>query len=214
MHVVLIEDDIDLGQAVTEHLEAAGHTVEWSKLLSQGRGAGYADIVLLDLNLPDGDGLALLREWRSTGRTVPVIVMTARDQISDRVRGLMAGADDYVVKPFDLEELLARIQAVARRGSAAPVLRIADVSLDIEARKARRAEEVIELTAMEWAVIAILAGRPGRIYSRSEIESHLAAQGLGEADSNSLEVIVSRLRKKLDAAAISTHRGLGYRLEV
>src|SRR4029077_5462520 len=100
------------------------------------------------------------------------------------------------------------------RGSSAPVLRIADISLDIEARRARRAEEVIELTAMEWAVIAILAGRPGRIYSRSEIESHLAAQGLGEADSNSLEVIVSRLRKKLDAAAISTHRGLGYRLEI
>lgn len=213
MQVLLIEDDIDLGQAVTDHLEAAGHMVHWCKLLSQARSVTDADIVLLDLNLPDGDGLDLLREWRSSGRCVPVIVLTARDQVSDRIRGLQAGADDYQVKPFDLNELLARIEAVSRRGSPATALTIGDVNLDVEARKASRSNEVIELTAMEWAVISILAARRGRIYSRSEIESQLAEQGLGDADSNSLEVIVSRLRRKLDPAAISTHRGLGYRLE-
>jgi len=213
MQVLLIEDDIDLGQAVTDHLEAAGHMVHWCKLLSQARSVADADIVLLDLNLPDGNGLDLLRQWRSSGRCVPVIVLTARDQVSDRIRGLQAGADDYQIKPFDLNELLARIQAVSRRGSPATALMIGDVNLDVEARKASRSNEVIELTAMEWAVISILAARRGRIYSRSEIESQLAEQGLGDADSNSLEVIVSRLRRKLDPAAISTHRGLGYRLE-
>jgi two-component system OmpR family response regulator len=213
MQVLLLEDDIDLGQAVTDHLEAAGHNVHWCKLISQARSLTDADIVLLDLNLPDGDGLSLLREWRSAGRPVPVIVLTARDQVSDRIRGLQAGADDYQVKPFDLDELLARIEAVLRRGAPPPSLMIGDVSLDIEARRAKRSDEAVELTAMEWAVLAILAGRPGRIFTRSEIESQLAVQGLGDADSNSLEVIVSRLRKKLDAKAISTHRGLGYRLD-
>jgi two-component system OmpR family response regulator len=214
MRIFLLEDDVDLGQAVTDHLEGAGHEVYWCKLVSQAREPAEAEMALLDLNLPDGDGLSLLRQWRAQGRTVPVIALTARDQVSDRILGLQAGADDYLVKPFDLDELLARIDAVRRRGMPLPGLEVGEITLDIDARTARRAGQPIDLTAMEWAVIACLARRPGRIYTRSEIESQLAEQGLGEADSNSLEVIVSRLRKKLGAASISTHRGLGYRLDV
>jgi two-component system OmpR family response regulator len=214
MNVLLLEDDIDLGQAVADHLEAAGHTVHWCKLIAQARKVEDPEIALLDLNLPDGDALGLLRDWRAEGRTVPVLVLTARDQVSDRIRGLQAGADDYVVKPFDLNELLARMEAVCRRGAPAKALHIGDVAVDLAARAASRGDERIEFTAMEWAVLSCLARQPGRIYSRGDIEAHLSKEGLGESDSNSLEVIVSRLRKKLGPLAISTHRGLGYRLDV
>ncbi len=213
MNVLLLEDDIDLGQAVADHLEAAGHEVHWCKLIAQARQVGAVDMALLDLNLPDGDALVMLRDWRAEGRAHAVIVLTARDQVSDRIRGLEAGADDYVVKPFDLNELLARMQAVQRRGAAPSKLRVGDVSIDMNSRSAQRAAERIELTAMEWSVVACLARHPGRIYSRSEIENFLSKEGLGDSDSNSLEVIVSRLRKKLGPGAISTHRGLGYRLD-
>ncbi|HYB51741.1 MAG TPA: response regulator transcription factor [Burkholderiaceae bacterium] len=214
MNVLLLEDDIDLGQAVADHLEAAGHSVHWCKLLGQARRVSDPDLALLDLNLPDGDALPLLREWRAAGRALPVIVLTARDQVTDRIRGLQAGADDYLVKPFDLNELLARMDAVCRRSGAPPKVMVGDVALDLDARAALRAGERIELTAMEWAVLASLARHPGRIYSRSDIEAYLSKEGMGESDSNSLEVIVSRLRKKLGPLAISTHRGLGYRLDV
>jgi two-component system OmpR family response regulator len=214
MNVLLLEDDIDLGQAVADHLEAAGHTVHWCKLIAQARKVDDAHIALFDLNLPDGDALTLLRDWRVEGRTLPVLVLTARDEVSDRIRGLQAGADDYVVKPFDLNEMLARMEAVCRRGAPASKLHIGDVAVDLAARAASRGDERIEFTAMEWAVLSCLARQPGRIYSRGDIETHLAREGLGESDSNSLEVIVSRLRKKLGPLAISTHRGLGYRLDV
>ncbi|SPE27530.1 Swarming motility regulation protein RssB [Burkholderiales bacterium] len=213
MNVLLLEDDIDLGQAVADHLEAAGHQVHWCKLIAQARRVEEAELALLDLNLPDGDALALLREWRSAGRTLPVIVLTARDQVSDRIRGLQAGADDYLVKPFDLDELLARMDAVCRRSAPPAKVMVGEVALDLESRSATRGAERIEFTAMEWSVLACLARHPGRIYSRAEIETHLSSEGLGESDSNSLEVIVSRLRKKLGPLAISTHRGLGYRLD-
>ena len=115
MQILLLEDDIDLGQAVAEHLEVRGHRVHWCKLVAQARVAPPPDVALLDLNLPDGDSLLLLRHWRAAGDRRPVIVLTARDQVSDRVRGLQAGADDYLVKPFDLDELVARIDALRRR---------------------------------------------------------------------------------------------------
>jgi two-component system OmpR family response regulator len=213
MNVLLLEDDIDLGQAVADHLEAAGHTVHWCKLLAQARKVEDPELALLDLNLPDGDALTLLRDWRAEGRSLPVLVLTARDQISDRIRGLQAGADDYIVKPFDLNEMLARMDAVCRRGAPTNRLHIGDVAVDLAARSATRGDERIEFTAMEWAVLSCLARQPGRIYSRGDIDTHLAREGLGESDSNSLEVIVSRLRKKLGPLAISTHRGLGYRLD-
>jgi len=214
MNVLLLEDDIDLGQAVADHLEAAGHSVHWCKLIAQARLGAEPELALLDLNLPDGDALALLREWRTGGRNLPIIVLTARDQVSDRIRGLQAGADDYLVKPFDLNELLARMEAVCRRGAPPPKVMLGDIALDLDARAALRGSERIEFTAMEWAVLSSLARHPGRIYSRSDIEAYLSKEGIGDSDSNSLEVIVSRLRKKLGPLAISTHRGLGYRLDV
>jgi|GEM_PF-30250 len=219
MSTLLLEDDLDLGEVVFHHLSAAGHRVHWCKLLAQAREAEAVDLALLDLGLPDGDGLSLLREWRSAGRRLPVIVLTARDQVSDRIRGLQAGADDYLVKPFDLDEMLARIDAVRRRTERRRADRgvrrtTMGVSLDLSARVAQREGQPIELTAMEWAVLALIARQPGRIFSRSSIEAELLGRGLAEGDSNSLEVIVSRLRKKLGASAISTHRGLGYRFDV
>ena len=237
MQLLLLEDDVDLGQAVADHMVAAGHPVHWCRHLAQARCAAPPGMALLDLHLPDGDGLDLLRDWRAAGHGWPVIVLTARDQIRDRILGLQAGADDYLVKPFDLDELLARVGAVARRSRAAalPVLTSAQPlraaaqplptaapasgaarppwQLNLAARSAWRGDELLNLTQMEWAVLACLAQWRGRIYSRDEIEGRLAALGLTDAASNSLEVIISRLRKKLGAAAISTHRGLGYRLE-
>jgi two-component system, OmpR family, response regulator len=212
LQLLLLEDDRDLGQAVADHLRGAGHAVVWCRSIAQARQAREFDLALLDRRLPDGEALDLLRDWRQAGIANPVIVLTARDQLSDRIGGLKAGADDYVVKPFDLDELLARIEAVSRRWpsgrSAASTLR-----LDLEARRAFCGAEAVELTAMEWAVLRCLARHPGRIYSRDDIERRLADDGFADGDSNSLEVIVSRLRKKLGPSLISTHRGLGYRLD-
>ena len=232
LRLLLLEDDGDLGQAVHDHLCGAGHQVDWCHSLAEAQAAAAPALALLDLRLPDGDGLQLLRQWRAAGQTWPVIVLTARDQVSDRIRGLQAGADDYLVKPFDLDELLARVAAVARRaglGASAAEPTTADAGpqagkapapaaarpwrIDLAAHQAWQAGQALDLTQMEWAVLACLAQRPGRIYSRSEIELRLLGQGLGKAASNPLEVIISRLRKKLGAEAISTHRGLGYRLE-
>lgn len=215
MNLLLLEDDLDLGQAVADHLKAAGHAVTWCRSLAQARAADVPALALIDMQLPDGDGLSLLQAWRAAGRDGPVIVLTARDQVSDRIRCLQAGADDYLVKPFDLDELLARVIAVARRsaGTALPVAVRGSLRLDTDAHQAWRDGEPIDLTQMEWAVLGCLAQRPGRIYSRGEIEGRLHGQGLAESSSNSMEVIISRLRKKLGAGIISTHRGLGYRLE-
>jgi two-component system OmpR family response regulator len=210
MALLLLEDDVDLGQAVADHLEAAGHQVHWCKLLAQARAAPPPELALLDLGLPDGDGLDLLREWRQGGRRWPVIVLTARDQVSDRIHGLQAGADDYLVKPFDLDEMLARIAAVRRRSEPAALITAGSLSIDLAGRVLRRDGQPVPLTAMEWAVLALLAASAGRVVPRACIEDELASAGLGDAESNSLEVIVSRLRRKLGAAVISTHRGLGY----
>jgi two-component system, OmpR family, response regulator len=218
MDLLLLEDDDDLGRAVRDHLAAAGHRLHWCRRMADADTASPWDLALLDLHLSDGNGLDLLRRWRQAGLRQPVIVLTARDQVSDRIRGLQAGADDYLVKPFDLDELLARIDAVARRAAPPPATPGAPppagaLRLDGAAHTLWRGDQRIDLTQMEWAVLDCLAQHPGRIYSRGEIEDRLHRQGLADASSNSLEVIVSRLRKKLGAAAISTHRGLGYRLE-
>lgn len=212
-NILLLEDDIDLGQAVVEHLEAAGHRLHWCKLLAQARDQPLPALALLDLQLPDGDGLTLLRDWRARGRDLPVLLLTAQDQVSDRVRGLRAGADDYLVKPFDLDELLARIEALWRRARPMPRLQLGALSLDLARREAQCAGQRVELTAMEWALLAELAAQPGRICERGRLEEALVPHQLGHAASNTLEVMISRLRRKLGPERISTHRGLGYRFE-
>jgi two-component system OmpR family response regulator len=175
------------------------------------------DMALIDLRLPDGDGIELLKSWRARGERRPTIMLTARDQISDRIKGLQAGADDYLVKPFDLDELVARVQAVARRAGLADtqqVLRTGRVSLDFENKVARMDGAMVTLTAMEWALLSCLAARPGHTLSRQQIRQAIFQPGRMEAESNSMEVIISRLRRKLGPELISTHRGLGYRLDL
>jgi two-component system, OmpR family, response regulator len=166
--------------------------------------------------LPDGDGLQWLQRVRARGDPRPVIAITARDQIGERIRGLRVGADDYLVKPFDLDEMLARIDAVARRldEPRARAQHHRDVTIDFTNYRATRAGAQVEFTAMEWSVLRCLAQPPRRIWSRTQIEVTVAGhKPTHVAGSNSLEVIVSRLRKKLGDELISTHRGLGYRLE-
>lgn len=216
MRILLTEDDEAIGGAVRDHLAADGHAVDWAKSLSRARDhvavASY-DLVLLDLHLPDGSGITLLREIRKRLDALPVIILTAMDQITDRIEGLNAGADDYLVKPFDLGELLARIHAVARRSKArpAPAVTIGKVEINASERIVKRGALRVELTAREWAVLDCLADRKGSIVSRAQIEDALYEFG-AEIESNAVEVYISRLRKKLGAGLIKTTRGIGYRL--
>lgn len=222
MHITLIEDDIDLGQAVADHLVAQGHSVEWLKTAAQARDAlgqlsehRNSDMALLDLGLPDGDGMSLLALVRAQTPPFPVLILSARDQIRDRILGLSSGADDYLVKPFDLEELSARVDAVARRYALtpSPVLLLAGgAQVEFHAQVARRDGITLSLTAMEWALLRCLAINPGQTWSKDALTRRLYTQG-ESSDSNTLEVLISRLRKKLGSEAISTTRQLGYRLE-
>ncbi|TMV83567.1 response regulator transcription factor [Thioclava sp. BHET1] len=217
MRLLLVEDDAALAGAMREHLIAHGHAVDHldgiGDAMAALAGVDYA-LVILDLGLPDGSGLDLLRQIRRAGRKVPVIIATAVDQIAQRIEGLNSGADDYLVKPFDLDELAARISSVLRRaaGQPAPQIRIGALIVDIGARSLRLGDAPVELTQREWAVLETLLTRPGATISKSVIEEALYAFG-AEIESNAVEVYISRLRKKLGRALISTQRGLGYRLE-
>lgn len=216
MRILLIEDDETLGSAVRDHVAADGHAVDWATRLADAgtsiRTAAY-DLILLDLMLPDGRGVDFLRRRRAGGDATPVIILTARDQISDRIDGLNAGADDYLVKPFDLAELSARIAAVARRysGNPNPLVEVGDLAIDLAARAVYRGGRAVDLTAKEWAIFEALVQRPGAILSRGQLEDRLYGFG-DEIESNTIEVHVSRLRKKLGKDVIETLRGLGYRL--
>jgi two-component system OmpR family response regulator len=216
MRVLLIEDEPYLGQAVQEQIAADGHAVDWVKRLDEGevslRAVDYG-LVLLDLHLPDGRGLDLLKTMRRGGDRRPVIILTARDQVSDRIEGLNAGADDYLVKPFDLTELSARVLAVSRRyaGNPNPLIAFGDVEIDKAARRAWRGGRSVDLTRREWAIMDLLTQRATAVVSKEQIEEALYAFG-SEIESNSVEVHVSRLRKKLGREAIETLRGVGYRL--
>ena len=176
------------------------------------RSASY-DLVLLDLMLPDGRGIGFLKAMRARGDVTPVIILTALDQVSDRIEGLNAGADDYLVKPFDLAELTARIGSVARRysGNPNPLVTHAGLEIDLAARSIHRDGRAIPLTAREWALFEALLSRPGQLLSKAQLEEKLYAFE-AEVESNTIEVHVSRLRKKLGAGIIETERGLGYRL--
>jgi two-component system OmpR family response regulator len=216
MRLLLVEDEPMLGDAVRERISRDGHAVDWVLRLDDAKaalaGVGY-DLVLLDLHLPDGRGLDLLRAMRQRGDRRPVLILTARDQIRDRIEGLNAGADDYLVKPFDLDELTARIGAIARRaaGDPNPSLILGLYEIDRVHRRVRRAGREVPLTAREWALVDRLATRPGAVVPKPQLEDALYEFG-EEVESNAVEVHVSRLRKKLGAEFIETVRGLGYRL--
>lgn len=216
MRILLIEDDTVLGAALRDQVAGDGHSIDWVTRLDAAEDAmaGAAhELVLLDLMLPDGRGIPFLKRLRTRGSVVPVIILTALDQISDRIEGLNAGADDYLVKPFDLGELSARIGAVARRysGNPNPILSHADLEIDLAARSILRAGKPVTLTAREWALFEAFLARPGQLLSKAQLEDTLYAFDT-EVESNTIEVHVSRLRKKLGAGVIVTERGLGYRL--
>ncbi|MDX5362070.1 MAG: response regulator transcription factor [Alphaproteobacteria bacterium] len=216
MRILLIEDDALLGAAVRDQVSADGHAVDWSRRIDEAEAsvAGVAyDLILLDLMLPDGRGLDFLRARRRAGDVTPVIILTARDRISDRIEGLNAGADDYLVKPFDLSELSARVAAVARRyaGNPNPLVTLGELQIDLAARTVTRAGRPVGLTQREWALFEALIQRPGAIVSKAHLEDRLYAFDR-EVESNTIEVHVSRMRKKLGADAIETVRGMGYRM--
>ena len=216
MRVLLVEDAAGLGEAVREQIADDGHAVDWVQRLEQARNSVRTtvyDLILLDLMLPDGRGLEFLRQQRSAGDVTPVIILTAQDQISDRIAGLNAGADDYLVKPFDLFELSARVAAVARRysGNPNPQIRLGDLQVDMSARTVQRAGTTVDLTAREWALFEAFVQRPSALLSKSQLEERLYAFG-AEIESNTIEVYISRLRKKLGRDLIETVRGMGYRL--
>ncbi|MHB1101524.1 MAG: response regulator transcription factor [Devosia sp.] len=216
MRVLLIEDDQTLGEAVRDHIAADGYAVDWFERLDEAaealRGVPY-DLILLDLMLPDGRGVDFLRRLRRSGDVTPVIILTAMDQISSRIEGLNAGADDYLVKPFDLSELSARLAAVARRysGNPNPIMTVGPIEIDQALRVVTLNGRKIDLTGREWAILERLARRPGATVSKSQIEDTLYDFG-SEIESNAVEVHVSRLRKKLGRDSILTARGLGYRM--
>ena len=216
MRILLIEDDTVLGTAVRDQIAGDGQSVDWvTRLDAAGdamAGAAY-DLVLLDLMLPDGRGIGFLKRLRARGDVTPVIILTALDQVTDRIEGLNAGADDYLVKPFDLAELTARIGSVARRyaGNPNPIVTHGPFDIDLAARSVRRDGKPVHLTAREWALFEAFLSRPGQLLSKAQLEEKLYAFDT-EVESNTIEVHVSRLRKKLGSAIIETERGMGYRL--
>ncbi len=216
MRLLLVEDEPKLRAQLRTGLEAAGYAVDEA---DNGRDAHFLggtesfDAVVLDLGLPVLDGLTVLKRWRDAGRTMPVLILTARDNWSEKVAGIDAGADDYLTKPFHMEELLARVRALIRRaaGQTSSVLRCGDLSLDTRSGRVTVAGQLVTLTSHEYKVLDYLMHRPGAIVSRTELTEHIYAQDF-DRDSNTIEVFVGRLRKKLPPELIETVRGLGYRL--
>lgn len=216
MRVLLVEDDPALNRQLDMALQAAGYAVDVS---TQGRDAwalGDAedfDAVVLDLGLPQMDGLTVLKRWRAAGRSMPVLILTARDHWHEKVAGIDAGADDYLTKPFHTEELLARLRGLIRRasGHASPVLVCGPVALDTRSGRVTLDGQLLPLTSHEFKVLAYLMHHAGAVVSRTELTEHIYAQDF-ERDSNTIEVFVGRLRKKLPPDLIETVRGLGYRL--
>ena len=216
MKVLIVEDDPTLRAQLRAGLEDAGYVVDEADNGRDGHhlGAHEAfDAVLLDLGLPVLDGLSVLKRWREAGLRLPVLILTARDRWHEKVAGIDAGADDYLAKPFHMEELLARLRALTRRaqGLASPVLHSGALALDTRSSRVTLDGQPVNLTSLEYRLLAYLMHRPGSVVSRSELTEHLYAQD-HERDSNTIEVFVGRLRRKLPPETIQTVRGLGYRL--
>jgi two-component system OmpR family response regulator len=217
MKLLLVEDDPTLARTLHAALTEAGYTVDAADNGRDAQHLGEVEAyaaVLLDLGLPQIDGLSVLRRWRSAGRTMPVLILTARDQWHEKVAGIDAGADDYLAKPFHIEELLARLRALIRRASglASPALHCGPVTLDTRSGRVSLDGQPVTLTSHEYKLLAYLMHHAGQVVSRTELTEHLYAQDQ-DRDSNTIEVFVGRLRKKLPAGLIETVRGLGYRLD-
>lgn len=216
MRVLLLEDDEVLGWAIRDHVTSSGNRVDWRQTIADAQSSlettNY-ELILLDLGLPDGDGLSFLRGLRANGNKVPVIIITAQAQIAVRIAGLNAGADDYLVKPFDLTEMTARLAAVARRhvGEPNPIVQIEDLSIDLASKIVMVGLRSVNLTGREWAVLSRLLRRRGALVPKSELEDSMYAFG-AEVESNAVEAHVSRIRKKLGHDLIKTVRGVGYQI--
>ncbi|MBC2858862.1 response regulator transcription factor [Stappia sp. 28M-7] len=216
MRLLVVEDDKDLNRQLSEALGEAGYVVDTAFDGEEGHFLGDTepyDAVVLDLGLPVLDGLSVLERWRRDGRLMPVLILTARDRWSDKVAGIDAGADDYVAKPFHMEEVVARLRALLRRaaGHASNEISVGPFRLDIRAGKVTKDGATIKLTSHEFRLISYLMHHKGRVVSRTELIEHLYDQDF-DRDSNTIEVFVGRLRKKLDSDLIETVRGLGYRI--
>jgi len=213
MRILLVEDDSALGLAVRDYLLRESNVVDWVQRLGAARACLPGDYVcvVLDLGLPDGDGLSLLPALRALPEPPAVLILTARDRLSDRIRGLDAGADDYLVKPFDLPEVSARLRALARRraGRRAPNIEIGELKIDPATRVVMLDGTIVEMSAHEYSLLMALVEHPGNILSRKQLEDAIYTMDEGAA-SNVIEVYVSRLRRKLGKDAIRTARGYGY----
>lgn len=218
MKILVVEDDAQLGQQVIQTLEKTGWTPE---LAVDGIDALYRatsepwEVIILDLGLPKIDGLTVLNGIRDENINTPVIILSARNTLSQRVEGLNAGADDYLTKPFEMVELVARIRAQLRRasGQASPILQIGDLSLDTRSSKVMWRSEAVELTALEYKVVAYFMHNSDKVISRTELVEHIYRQDF-DRDSNTVEVFIGRIRKKIAPQIIKTVRGLGYQLNV
>lgn len=216
MRILVVEDDTDLNRQLVTALEEAGYVVDSATDGEDGHFLGDTepyDAVVLDLGLPTLDGLSVLESWRRDGRTMPVLILTARDRWSDKVAGIDAGADDYVAKPFHMEEVLARVRALVRRaaGHASNELTCGPVRLDLRAGRVTVDGSPVKLTSHEYRLLSYLLHHQGKVISRTELTEHLYDQDF-DRDSNTVEVFVGRLRKKIGSDLIETIRGLGYRL--
>lgn len=216
MRLLVAEDDPDLAEQLVEGLREAGYSVD---LAGDGEDAQFLgetepyDAVVLDLGLPGVDGMTVLERWRRGGRTMPVLILTARDRWSDKVAGFDAGADDYLAKPFRVEELLARLRAIIRRagGHASAVIECGPLEIDTRSSRVAVDGTAIKLTGQEYRLLVYLAHNLGKVVSRTELTEHLYDQDF-DRDSNTIEVFVGRLRKKMGVDLIETVRGLGYRM--